>query len=354
MIGEYELAVNDYSKLISQEVRNPEVFFQRGTISEILGNYLEAVDDFCTAIEINPKDDTYYFSRGTSYFKLNELERAISDFTTAISLDDQQPDSYFYRGFAYERSLNFENAKIDFEKALLLDRTGECVFHKALISSKLATTPEDHVQVIEEYGEAITLLTPEKPDYSRCFFWRAMEHDILGQYEQAIEDFAEAAKLMGTNNTFVPTVLVEKGITYKKLDMHEKALNEWKAAASLQSCTLRDLFKEFKIPEENLPADYVDESFEKSSSPKIRATIRSPGTARNIRSSSIGTHRKTISESASTEFPKVANNEKAKEPESPKAKELQYEHRASTARYSRKIEKPAKKKLPKFLSFFFK
>jgi len=139
--------------------------------------------------------------------------------------------------------------------------------------------------------------------------------------------------------------------------MHEKALNEWKAAAVVQACTLRDLFKEFKIPEENLPAGYVDESFEKNSSPKIRATMRSPGTMRSMVSSSIGTHRKTISESSS-QFSKLKdnNNEKEKDPElasTPRAKDPPYEHRASTARYSRKIETPAKKKLPKFLAFFF-
>ena len=53
--GEYELAIEDYSKAIKQSSKNAGAFYGRARAYGMLGDYEQALADFGQAIKYNPE-----------------------------------------------------------------------------------------------------------------------------------------------------------------------------------------------------------------------------------------------------------------------------------------------------------
>jgi tetratricopeptide (TPR) repeat protein len=60
-------------------VREAEVFYNRGVAYAGNGEKDQAVDDFTKAIELNPRLAEAYYNRGVIYAEKGQLDQAISD-----------------------------------------------------------------------------------------------------------------------------------------------------------------------------------------------------------------------------------------------------------------------------------
>lgn len=90
-LEEYELAIEDYNKLIELRPNDASAYNDRGLANFYLGNHYNAIHDFDHAIEI--KDtlsdqsstlDMSYESRANTYLKVSNYPQAIEDFGRAI------------------------------------------------------------------------------------------------------------------------------------------------------------------------------------------------------------------------------------------------------------------------------
>ena len=52
------------------------------------GDFEKAIESFSKAIQINPKISKYFFNRGNAYRKIRKIEESISDAQEAIELDE--------------------------------------------------------------------------------------------------------------------------------------------------------------------------------------------------------------------------------------------------------------------------
>lgn len=85
--GEFDLAVNDYSKAIELNPKDTSVYMNRGLAHYNKKNYDLATADYDKAIELSPKDSMLYFNRGNSYEKLGNVQKAAVDYQKAFELD---------------------------------------------------------------------------------------------------------------------------------------------------------------------------------------------------------------------------------------------------------------------------
>ena len=105
-IGEYDKAIQDFSKAIELDPTNVSVYYSRGDCYKNIEEYDKAIQDFSKAIELDPTNASVYYSK------------AIQDFSKAIELDPTNASVYYSRGHCYEGIEEDDKAIQDFSKAL--------------------------------------------------------------------------------------------------------------------------------------------------------------------------------------------------------------------------------------------
>jgi tetratricopeptide (TPR) repeat protein len=119
--GEYDHAIDDYTKALDIEPRYLKAYLYRGIAHEKKGNTEEALEDLSTSIEIYPQNAEAYLERGLAFEKASNYDRAISDFTSVIKLKPKNHMAYRFRGRTWFYKGNYTPAIDDYRKALELD-----------------------------------------------------------------------------------------------------------------------------------------------------------------------------------------------------------------------------------------
>ena len=190
----------------------------RGTAYGELGNYQQAIKDFTKAIELNPQYAMAYYNRGLTYGRnLGNYQQAIKDYTKAIQLNPQDAMAYYKRGLAYAKSGDaqkaLENLKI---AAKLGNRTAqdflrsegiETGYYPSQGTAKKGLYCKDDIDACEKIGR----------DYYKT-----------GEYDKAVEIFSEMIGL----RPFTTSYFVHRGNCYLKKGENEKAISDFKYAAS--------------------------------------------------------------------------------------------------------------------------
>ncbi len=118
-VGDYQSAIDKYSKAIEQDGDRYEYYFKRAESYEALGNESEALADFSTAIGINP-DDTgkAVYGRGKILYQLDEYRRALPDFERVVEMDSGNALARLYLGLTLYELRRYDEAEDDLSKAL--------------------------------------------------------------------------------------------------------------------------------------------------------------------------------------------------------------------------------------------
>jgi TonB family protein len=85
--GEFDLAIDDYNKVIEMKPSDASAFISRGNAFSGKKVYDLAINDYNKAIEINPKDSSAYTNRGESFEKMGNVQKALDDYKKASDLD---------------------------------------------------------------------------------------------------------------------------------------------------------------------------------------------------------------------------------------------------------------------------
>ncbi len=120
-IGEYEQAIDYYSRAIEFDPKYSIAYNRRGSSYGSLSQYMKAIRDFNKAIELDPKSSHAYYNRGLSYHKFGQYEKSLKDFNKAIELDPKSSHAYYNRGLSYHALGQYEKAIEDYNKAIELD-----------------------------------------------------------------------------------------------------------------------------------------------------------------------------------------------------------------------------------------
>lgn len=105
---DYKAAVKDYTQAIKLNPSYWSNYVNRGEIYEIVGNYHQAMGDYSKAIELYPEDGVGYAHRGAVQARLGNYEVALKDFENAIRFNPDRAEAYFNRGNLYVKLGNIE------------------------------------------------------------------------------------------------------------------------------------------------------------------------------------------------------------------------------------------------------
>ncbi len=119
--GNYEAAVQDYTKAIRYAPHDPVPRVSRGYAYQKMGKNDEAIADYTKAIELSPADAELYLIRGVAYSLKGSNDEAIADYSKAIAIDPRSADAYFNRAQAYEAKNMNDQALQDYKTAARLN-----------------------------------------------------------------------------------------------------------------------------------------------------------------------------------------------------------------------------------------
>jgi tetratricopeptide (TPR) repeat protein len=130
--GKYDDALEDLNRAldlgqgINDKLFENKVYVNRGAAYQKLFLNEEALNDYSKAIQLNDKNPNVYLYRGFLYYQTNEYEEAVKDFNVVINLDPENPFAYYNRGMIYIKQLKDVEACDDFHKACELGNNNAC------------------------------------------------------------------------------------------------------------------------------------------------------------------------------------------------------------------------------------
>ena len=149
------------------------------------GEYEKAINTFSRAIELNPRFPEAHYNRGVAYVNKGDDECAIWDFDMAIELNPEYVIALNTRGGAYMNRGDYDGAVSDFDRAIAvrpryasaLSNRGAANFYKG-----------NYASAIRDYDIALE----EDPDLAHAYFNRGEVHLVLEQWDKAHSDLTRA------------------------------------------------------------------------------------------------------------------------------------------------------------------
>ena len=124
-VGEYEKAINDYSRSIEIHPAYYKTYDQFGHVQLLRGNYDASIKAYTKSLELNPDGEYAHLSLGFTYRQTGDLELAMNHLNKALRLNPVNPEIYYNRGKIYLEQGQNENACADFRNALKIGLTGK-------------------------------------------------------------------------------------------------------------------------------------------------------------------------------------------------------------------------------------
>jgi serine/threonine protein kinase len=116
--GNYEAAINEYTRAIELNDTLPDVYFGRAIAYYNTQQLDAALADLTRVIELNPKYVNAYGWRGLVYNMQGKSEEAIADYTRAVEFNPNDEGAYLGRGDVYVRMGRTKEARFDYNRAL--------------------------------------------------------------------------------------------------------------------------------------------------------------------------------------------------------------------------------------------
>ena len=186
--GDYEKAVETFSKVIEQQPDFFDGYNHRANSYSMKKEFTKALPDYQRAIELNPAEATLYYNRGLTYYLMRQPQEALADYNRAIELNPAYIKAYLNRGTLYAETGQLEKAVEDRSKIIELDpqnaqwyagRAAVYIFQKSFDKA------------LADLNKAVEL-DPETASYR---FFRGMVYVEMGQKDKAMAEFQSVEKM---------------------------------------------------------------------------------------------------------------------------------------------------------------
>lgn len=223
-IGDYEGAVDDYTRALQIDGNQPTAYNNRGLAKFQVGDFAGAISDYTRSLELNDNEAVVYFNRGFARFNQGDYTGAIGDYTESILKAPEQTGAYFYRGEAYGRLGNYQQATEDYSRAIQLNPQDAVAYNNRGLARY---NQADYAGAIADYTEALRL----KPDDAVAYLNRGVARSAGTDYHGAIEDFTQALSL----NEKYASAYNYRGRARAEMGDRQGAIGDLQTAANLFS-----------------------------------------------------------------------------------------------------------------------
>jgi tetratricopeptide (TPR) repeat protein len=109
-----------------QDDRSADYYYFLGIAYDAKGEYDQAIDSYTKAIDKDPNYAAAYNKRGIIYIKRSQNELALADHKRAIDINPLNAEYYLSRGIDYRQTGRFEEALADFHSACKMGNEQGC------------------------------------------------------------------------------------------------------------------------------------------------------------------------------------------------------------------------------------
>jgi tetratricopeptide (TPR) repeat protein len=218
--GRLNLALPDYSKVISLSPKDPYKYYARALAYMDAENYLSALDDLNKAVKLKSAVDGFYLNRAKTHIELGKYRFALQDLakikkkTREAIITEGRADFFLY----------------DYAKA-------DKIFNSILSKSPDNTDALFYLGRIkfnnESYDEAISYFSKvinRDSKYGAAYRLRASAFKEIGDYSQAAQDYTS---LLGLKPDF--SYYNRRGLIYEDLREWNKAEQDYSKAIELNA-----------------------------------------------------------------------------------------------------------------------
>ncbi len=174
-----------------------------------------------------------YYESGKNKLLAGNIEDAIADLTTAIDAGNASIETYILRGEAYMQSGDYSNAMVDFNHAINTEPTNAVAyFDRSLLFTRL----EDYNSALNDINAALSAAAtnPSSILAQRDLYAKRGQLNLwLKNWEGAIADYTNS--LARPDGTVKPSVYAERAEAFTALGQYENAINDYGAAVRVIS-----------------------------------------------------------------------------------------------------------------------
>lgn len=169
-----------------------------------------------------------FYEAGKTKLLAGDIAGAISDLTSAIELGGASVDTYILRGEAYMQSSDYRAALADFNAALSKDPTNAVAYYdRALLNTRL----EDYSAAMNDINNALAANTsnPTPVLQMRDLYAKRGQLNLwLKNWEGAIADYTNS--LARQEGKISPAVYAERAEAYTAVGNYADAINDYASA----------------------------------------------------------------------------------------------------------------------------
>ncbi len=217
-----------FHKAVKRHPDVPDTYLARGMVYWAYYNEYElALEDFEKVLSLDETRVGVRFWKGLSHYDLKQYPEAIAELSAVLAANPGSADAYRYRAMAYGHLKQIQPSIADFTKAIaLIPNKGDLHYQRAL----MLVQSNRHAEAIEDFN--ISLRFPSYVPPSQSHFNRGGAYFMLNRFPEAIADYSKAIQLQPDYKL----AYLMRGLSYLKLGDTAKGCNEVKSNCTQQTC----------------------------------------------------------------------------------------------------------------------
>jgi tetratricopeptide (TPR) repeat protein len=223
LTGKFDLAVEEFRKVISLNPAFPNAHRMLGVIFEREKNYIEAIEHFKSEVEINPNSSDNHYNLAVALAKNGQVNNAIKEYRKALQLEPENIGALYNLGHVFHEQNKYNEAVKYYTRALELD-PGLDKAHFNL--ANILLDRQRFKQAVVHYKQAIA----SRPDWSAAQDNLRIAQTRLRRFEERMTHWKESLRA-DPNRADVHNNL---GIAYLLENKLEQAIHHLNMALKLE------------------------------------------------------------------------------------------------------------------------
>ena len=230
--GDYHGAIADYSKIIV-EAPDADTYFNRGNSRYNLEDFQGAKADYAKAFYLDKNFIDALYSLACAKFDLGEYKDAIKDFDAVLRVIPDLQIAYNYKAAAYVALEDYKKALKAYSSAIVVNPNADAFYNRGVFYLD--------IRYFQKAKADLNLAVRLNRDNSFVHFYRGASNLFLGKNEDAISDFHKSLKF----DSFDFDAMLGLAMAYYKLGDKEKAKTYFKKAKSIVNFSSGDTVDKF-------------------------------------------------------------------------------------------------------------
>jgi tetratricopeptide (TPR) repeat protein len=211
--------------------RDPESYLTEADGLFNQGKFSKAIDTYTEAIRISPSDPTIYVALARVQIFAGKYDDAQTNAQNALLLNPNNSMALAVLAWAQDMKGDYTAADTTIQEALRLDpNNGNAhAYYAFLLGDMFQNSVGPYTDPIKTAGEESRVAVSLAPNSLEAHWARGRILYLTANYEEAVSEFRTAIN----NNSFVPQLHLDLGVTYKALSLIDEAIKEYTLANTL-------------------------------------------------------------------------------------------------------------------------